>query len=82
MWNLQYKDVDFFCLLQMYQSCVLRMYLLFVNELNSILAFQRFLIFADNLSMNFKYAQENDLIIVKQNKVFKSSLLLTICYIA
>ena len=32
--------------------------------------------------MDFKYAQENDLIIVKQNKVFKSSLLLTICYIA
>ncbi len=58
------------------------MYLFFVAELNTILAFQRFLIFADNLSMNFKYAQENDLIIVKQNKVFKSSLLLTICYIA
>ena len=48
MWNLQYKDVDFFCLLQMYQSCVLQMYLLFVTELNTILAFQRFLIFADN----------------------------------
>ena len=82
MWDLQCKDVDFFCLLQMYQSCILQMCLLFVTELNTNLAFQRFLIFADNLSMNFKYAQENDLIIVKQNKVFKSSLLLTICYIA
>ena len=39
MWGLQCKDVDLFCLLQMYQSYILQMYLLFVTELNTILAF-------------------------------------------